>query len=64
MTPAVMERQIRGDRKPRVNLCGDCGIVVGANELLCEECRISILVEISGTDTDLCGVFMEPLINI
>ena len=33
MTPAVMERQIRGDRKPRVNICGDCGIVIGANEL-------------------------------
>ena len=48
MTPAVMELQIKGDRKPRVNLCGDCGIVVGANELLCEECRVSILVE----DTD------------
>lgn len=45
MSSAVMERQIKGDRKPQVNLCGDCGIAIGANELLCSECRISILVE-------------------
>jgi hypothetical protein len=42
---AVMERQIKGDRKPRINLCGDCGQTIGASELLCEECRVSILVE-------------------
>ena len=53
MSSAVMERQIRGDRKPRVNLCGDCGIAVGANELLCEECRVSILVE-DTEDVDVC----------
>jgi hypothetical protein len=43
--PAVMERQIKGDRKPRINLCGDCGCSIAANELLCEECRVSILTE-------------------
>lgn len=42
---AVMERQIKGDRKPRVNLCGDCGCCIPQNELLCEDCRVSILVE-------------------
>ena len=53
---AVMERQIRGDRKPRVNLCGDCGIAIGANELLCEACRVSILVE----DTEDVDAFHVP----
>ena len=53
MSSAVMERQIRGDRKPRVNICGDCGIVIGANELLCSDCRISILVE-DTEDVDVC----------
>ena len=48
-----MERQIKGDRKPRVNLCGDCGIAIGANEHLCEDCRISILVE-DTEDVDVC----------
>jgi hypothetical protein len=42
---AVMERQIKGDRKPRVNLCGDCGIVIAFTQLLCEDCRVSILME-------------------
>lgn len=51
---AVMERQIKGDRKPRVNLCGDCGIAIGANELLCEDCRISILVEDTEDVDDVC----------
>ena len=50
---AVMERQIKGDRKPRINLCGDCGQTIGASELLCEECRVSILVE--DTEDELCS---------
>jgi hypothetical protein len=44
-TTAVMERQIKGDRKPRINLCGDCGCCIPQNELLCSECRVSILAE-------------------
>jgi hypothetical protein len=35
----VAEQRIKGDRKPRVNLCGDCGCCIPATELLCSECR-------------------------
>ena len=45
MTPVMAEARIKGDRKPRVNLCGDCGCMIGATELLCSECRQSILVQ-------------------
>jgi hypothetical protein len=33
------ETKIKADRKPRVNLCGDCGCEVHETELLCESCR-------------------------
>jgi predicted amidophosphoribosyltransferase len=42
---AVAEIRIKGERKPHVTLCGDCGQPIRRTELLCEECRVSILVE-------------------
>lgn len=45
MMSATAEARIKGDRKPRYNLCGDCGQAIGASELLCEDCRVSILVQ-------------------
>jgi len=36
---AVAEARIKGDRKPRINLCGCCGQSIGATELLCNNCR-------------------------
>jgi hypothetical protein len=45
MSAAIAEARIKGDRKPRYNLCGDCGQAIGASELLCEDCRVSILVQ-------------------
>jgi hypothetical protein len=33
------ETRIKADRKPRVNLCGDCGDEISETELLCESCR-------------------------
>lgn len=36
---ASVEEKIRGERKPRFTLCGDCGCVVSSTELLCEDCR-------------------------
>ena len=45
MSAAIAEARIKGDRKPRYNLCGDCGQAIGASELLCENCRVSILVQ-------------------
>ena len=34
----VKEARINQERKPRVNLCGDCGVEVAETELLCDEC--------------------------
>ena len=45
MSAAMAEARIKGDRKPRYNLCGDCGVRVSDTELLCEDCRISILIQ-------------------
>ena len=45
MTAAMAEARIKGDRKPRYNLCGDCGCCVSDTELLCTECRQSILIQ-------------------
>jgi hypothetical protein len=45
MSAATAEVRIKGDRKPRYNLCGDCGQVVSETELLCEDCRVSILIQ-------------------
>jgi hypothetical protein len=45
MSAAIAEARIKGDRKPRYNLCGSCGQAIGASELLCENCRVSILVQ-------------------
>jgi hypothetical protein len=45
MMSATAEARIKGDRKPRYNLCGSCGQAIGASELLCEDCRVSILVQ-------------------
>lgn len=36
---AVKEARINSERKPRVNLCGDCGREIHETELLCEECE-------------------------
>jgi hypothetical protein len=33
------ESRIKADRRPRVNLCGDCGCAVSETELLCADCR-------------------------
>jgi hypothetical protein len=33
------ESKLKGDRAPRVMTCGDCGVEVGATELLCKDCR-------------------------
>ena len=49
---AVMERQIRGDRKPRVNLCGSCGTELPDTELLCAECRNEPTPEPRAKDTE------------
>jgi hypothetical protein len=35
---AAREARINQERKPRVNLCGDCGVEVSDTELLCEKC--------------------------
>ena len=45
MSAAIAEARIKGDRKPRYNLCGDCGVCVSDTELLCPECRQSILIQ-------------------
>ena len=45
MMSATAEARIRGDRKPRYNICGDCGCSIAETELLCEDCRVSILVQ-------------------
>ena len=45
MSAAIAEARIKGDRKPRYNLCGDCGQVVSETDLLCSECRQSILIQ-------------------
>ena len=45
MSAAMAEARIKGVRKPRYNLCGDCGQAIDASELLCEDCRVSILVQ-------------------
>ena len=45
MMSATAEARIRGDRKPRINLCGDCGGSIAETGLLCEDCRVSILVQ-------------------
>jgi hypothetical protein len=45
MSSAIAEARIKGDRKPRYNLCGDCGQGVSETELLCTECRQSILIQ-------------------
>jgi len=42
---ATAEARIKGDRRPRYNICGDCGRPIAATELLCEDCRVSILVQ-------------------
>ena len=34
----VREARINQERKPRVSLCGDCGVEVSETELLCEVC--------------------------
>ena len=34
----VREARINQERKPRVSLCGDCGVEVSETELLCDEC--------------------------
>ena len=51
MMSAMAEARIKGDRKPRYNLCGDCGRVVAETELLCTECRQSILIQDTEEDT-------------
>ena len=35
------EPRIKADRRPRVNLCGECGDEIDETELLCEDCRRS-----------------------
>ena len=45
MSAAIAEARIKGDRKPRYNLCGDCGCRLPATELLCADCRQSILIQ-------------------
>jgi hypothetical protein len=45
---SVAEVRIIGERKPRVNLCGDCGDSIAATELLCEDCRKGILWQDAG----------------
>jgi hypothetical protein len=51
MIAAMAEARIKGDRKPRYNLCGDCGQVVAETELLCADCRQSILIQDTEEDT-------------
>jgi NMD protein affecting ribosome stability and mRNA decay len=48
---AVAEIRIKGERKPHVTLCGDCGQPIHRTELLCEDCRVSILTN----DTEEVG---------
>lgn len=38
---AMLEREpkVKGDRRPRVNLCGVCGEEISETELLCKDCR-------------------------
>lgn len=47
---AVAEIRFKGARRPRVNLCGSCGDPIQSTELLCEDCRVSILVEDTEVD--------------
>jgi hypothetical protein len=35
------ETKIKGDRRPRVNTCGDCGDEIDDTSLLCDDCRRS-----------------------
>jgi hypothetical protein len=57
MSAALAEARIKGDRKPRINLCGDCGCPLPATELLCSECRQSILIQDTEEDTrDISGL--------
>jgi hypothetical protein len=57
MSAAIAEARIKGDRKPRYNLCGDCGVCVSDTELLCPECRQSILIQDTEEDTrDISGL--------
>jgi hypothetical protein len=51
MSAAMAEARIKGDRKPRYNLCGDCGQVVSETDLLCTECRQLILIQDTEEDT-------------
>jgi hypothetical protein len=51
MSAAMAEARIKGDRKPRINLCGDCGCPLPATELLCTDCRQSILIQDTEGDT-------------
>ena len=51
MSAAMTEARIKGDRKPRINLCGGCGCPLPATELLCRECRQSILIQDTEEDT-------------
>ena len=39
MSYGVKEARIQRERKPRVALCGACGVEVHETELLCEDCR-------------------------
>ena len=55
MTPVMTEARIKGDRKPRVNLCGDCGCILPATELLCADCRQSILVQDTEEEVNAFG---------
>jgi hypothetical protein len=57
MSAAMAEARIKGDRKPRYNLCGDCGQAIGASELLCENCRVSILVQDTEVDDGVRETF-------
>ena len=45
MMSATAEARIKGDRRPRITLCGDCGQIVSETELLCADCRQSILIQ-------------------
>jgi hypothetical protein len=39
MSYGAKEARINQQRKPRVNLCGACGVTVSETELLCADCR-------------------------
>jgi hypothetical protein len=39
MSFGTKEARISTERKPRVNLCGDCGCRISETELLCTDCR-------------------------